>query len=368
MHNLRIYQNLSGPQNRYLFLSCQYEDAYFHISENSINLTGWHLIFSEIQQLRPISFYVLIKLRGRERQNNLKDAGVCVCAQSPPTLCDRMDCSPPGSSSCLGFTRQEYWSGLPCPPPGDLPDPGIEPVSLMSLALAGGFFTTGTTWEAQKMQVSLLIILLNEPLSSQEYEMKTYTLILFTLPSPPHLLDSKYLAETSVIPTFRDNVIVAINTFFKKQLFIWLCWVLVAACGTFSCNTRTLSCGMQELVPWPGIEPRAPAPGSGSLSHRSTREAPRVKNMPTNEGDIRDMYSVPGSGRSLGGGFGNPLQYSCLEKLRDRRVWQAVVHSVSQSRTRLKGLTYMHSLSSSLKPTIVKSRSSSQKSHALSLL
>ena len=48
----------------------------------------------------------------------------------------------------MGFSRQEYWSGLPCPPPGDLPDPGIEPVSLMSPALAGGFFTTGATWEA----------------------------------------------------------------------------------------------------------------------------------------------------------------------------------------------------------------------------
>ena len=41
-----------------------------------------------------------------------------------------------------GFFRQEYWSGLPCPPPGDLPDPGIKPVSLMSPALAGVFFTT----------------------------------------------------------------------------------------------------------------------------------------------------------------------------------------------------------------------------------
>ena len=41
-----------------------------------------------------------------------------------------------------GFSRQEYWSGLPCPPPGDLPDPGIEPTSLTSSALAGGFFTT----------------------------------------------------------------------------------------------------------------------------------------------------------------------------------------------------------------------------------
>ena len=42
----------------------------------------------------------------------------------------------------MGFPRQECWSGLPFPPQGDLPDPGIEPVSLMALTLAGGFFTT----------------------------------------------------------------------------------------------------------------------------------------------------------------------------------------------------------------------------------
>ena len=42
----------------------------------------------------------------------------------------------------MGFSRQEYWSGLLCPPPGDLPNPGTEPASLMSLALAGRFFTT----------------------------------------------------------------------------------------------------------------------------------------------------------------------------------------------------------------------------------
>ena len=45
----------------------------------------------------------------------------------------------------MGFSRQEYWSGLPCPPPGDLPDPGTERVSLMSPALAGRFFTTSAT-------------------------------------------------------------------------------------------------------------------------------------------------------------------------------------------------------------------------------
>ena len=42
----------------------------------------------------------------------------------------------------MGFSRQEHWSGLPCPPPGDLLDPGIETTSLMSPALAPGFFTT----------------------------------------------------------------------------------------------------------------------------------------------------------------------------------------------------------------------------------
>ena len=46
----------------------------------------------------------------------------------------------------LGFSRQEYWSGLSCCPPEDLPDPGIKPVFLMSSALAGGFLNTNATW------------------------------------------------------------------------------------------------------------------------------------------------------------------------------------------------------------------------------
>ena len=51
------------------------------------------------------------------------------------------------ASLSMGFSRQEYWNGLPCPPPEDLRDPGIGPASLMSLALAGGLFTT---WEAHR--------------------------------------------------------------------------------------------------------------------------------------------------------------------------------------------------------------------------
>ena len=63
------------------------------------------------------------------------------------TLFSPMDCTFQVPLS-MGFSRQEYWTGLPCPPPGDLLDPGIEPAFLMCPALAGEFFTTSTTWEA----------------------------------------------------------------------------------------------------------------------------------------------------------------------------------------------------------------------------
>ena len=73
-----------------------------------------------------------------------------MCAQllQPcPTAFDAMDCSQAPLS--MGFSMQAYWSGLPSPPPGDLPNPGIEPTSLMSPALASGLFTSSATWEAQ---------------------------------------------------------------------------------------------------------------------------------------------------------------------------------------------------------------------------
>ena len=71
------------------------------------------------------------------------------------TLCDPMDYSLPLS---MGFSRLEYWSGLPCPPPGDLPHQGIQPVSLMSPALAGRFFITSTIWETHCMAEANMIL------------------------------------------------------------------------------------------------------------------------------------------------------------------------------------------------------------------
>ena len=54
----------------------------------------------------------------------------------------------------MGFPRQEYWGRLPFPSPGDLPDPGMEPTSPLSPALASVFFTTSATWEAPLKRIS----------------------------------------------------------------------------------------------------------------------------------------------------------------------------------------------------------------------
>ena len=81
------------------------------------------------------------------------ETGVCVCVcvlscfsrvhlfETPRTVALQAPLS-------MGFSWQEYWCGLPCPFPGDFPNPGIKPMSLMSPALAGRFFTTSTAWKA----------------------------------------------------------------------------------------------------------------------------------------------------------------------------------------------------------------------------
>ena len=61
-----------------------------------------------------------------------------------------------------------------------------------------------------------------------------------------------------------------------------------------------------------------------------------IKNPPANGGDVRDQGSIPGAGRSPGGRYGNPLQYSFLEDPTDRGAWQATVRRVAKSWTRLK--------------------------------
>ena len=64
-----------------------------------------------------------------------------------------------------------------------------------------------------------------------------------------------------------------------------------------------------------------------------------VKNLPASAGDARDAGSIPESGKSPGGGHGNPLQYSCLERPLDRGARRAAVYRVAKSQTRLKRLS-----------------------------
>ena len=69
-----------------------------------------------------------------------------------------------------------------------------------------------------------------------------------------------------------------------------------------------------------------------------------VRNPSANAGDVGDVGSLPGSGRSPGGGHGNPLQYSCLENAMNRGAWRASVHRVAKNRTQLKRLRMQHAL------------------------
>ena len=98
--------------------------------------------------LSPQITVVLSRVRN-DSYMSLQRTKACVHAKSLqlcPTHCNPMDYSPLGSF--IHGKRQEYWNGLLHPPPGDLLDPGIKPASLMSPALASGFFIPSTTWEA----------------------------------------------------------------------------------------------------------------------------------------------------------------------------------------------------------------------------
>ena len=115
----------------------------------SLRGSSTHVIFlARVLEWVAISFSILDTYLGVKLLGNM----CCVCTksfQSCPALCDPMNYSwPENMQLSMGFSRQEYWSGLPCSPPGDLPDPWIKPpVSLMSHALAGGLFTTSAIWK-----------------------------------------------------------------------------------------------------------------------------------------------------------------------------------------------------------------------------
>ena len=112
-----------------------------------------HGVAKSRTKLRNFHFTSSIKEETATTLNNLNE-NQSLCLRAKPlhscptfvTLCTVAHQTP----LSIGLLRQEYWSRLPSPPPGDLPDPGIEFASLTSPALAGGFFTSSATWEAHQ--------------------------------------------------------------------------------------------------------------------------------------------------------------------------------------------------------------------------
>ena len=168
----------------------------------------------------------------------------------------------------MGFSRQEYWSGLPCPPPGDLPNPGIKPESLHLLHCRQ---------------------------------------ILYTLSHPG--------SPGTIIPWFSHGHTIWGNIELKSIISITWCqdfWKL----SVLICMVNSY-----RLPQW-------------LSSKESTCKA----------GDRGDVSSVPGVGRWPGGGKDNPLQYSHLGNPMDRGTWQAAVHQVPKSQTRLSEWVHTHTL------------------------
>ena len=112
-----------------------------------LHLGGGTLTFLDF----PMDLNLLTANRDSSRRTGLHshfEGKMHECLLGCVQLCDYKDCSPPGPS-VHGLLQAKYWSELPFPTPGDLPDPGIEPRSLMAPALAGKFFTTTPSEKTQ---------------------------------------------------------------------------------------------------------------------------------------------------------------------------------------------------------------------------
>ena len=123
-------------------------------SRNSFSRETRKIICENLSQRK------LIRVKRRKEECKYR----CVHTKSLhscPILCNPMDCGLPGSLVHVIF-QQEYWSRLLFPPPGALPEPGIEPAFLTTPALAGGFFTTSAIWKAPEDCKRLKLLLLTK--------------------------------------------------------------------------------------------------------------------------------------------------------------------------------------------------------------
>ena len=195
------------------------------------------------------------------------------------------------ASLSMGFSRQEYWSGLPFPSPGDLSNPGVE---TESLALAGRFFMAELPGKPHTWLYWSLKFLKHHGRIS----------------GTPGVWTTMIMSSTSNSITWRSDVIVLIAILSLREESAF----------------QSVFQGFNWI--WAALLP-------------ASQVALVVKNLTANAGDVRDADSIPESGRSPGRGHGNPLQYSCLETPMDRGAWRTTVYGVTKSQTRLKWLS-MH--------------------------
>ena len=136
---------------------------------------------------------------------------VCTVAQLCLTLCDSMDWSLSGFSiNGMGLSQHEYWSGLPFPPPGDLPNPGIEPAFPGSAAVAGGFFYHWAIWGVYGF-LCCAVNLCHLPV--------LYTVICICQSHVPNLFSLHFLTANK----YTDNRKWSVSTMSRKSLVIHQC-------------------------------------------------------------------------------------------------------------------------------------------------
>ena len=242
----------------------------------------------------------------------------------------------------MGFSRQEYCSELPRPPQGDLPDPGTEPVSVVSPALAGGFFTMRNTFQIYPWLSLFCLYCFNDVLSSNDFQF--VSLIHSAICNDswiqicPHCSEHKecilgtslvvqwlglcaFTAEGQGSTSGRGIKILQALWWSqkkkKKNAFFILAYKALHVYLVLHPSTSF-------MTQFPGF-PRDTGFPNGSDSKESA----------CNAGDAGDMGWIPGLGRSLGVGNGNSLQYSCLENPMDRGAWWTIIHRVAKCQTRL---------------------------------
>ena len=186
-----------------------------------------------------------------------------------------------------------------------------------------------------------------------------WTLLTPCLGASPISREQRVPASVFTISAFCLSVLVVVFAVARKPFRLH--------CSTWDLELQLTDFQLRHLVPWPGINPRPLAFRAQSLSHWTTGEVPTwvslapqarpaptwavvpekqallstqsspggsvVSYLPASAGGKGDKGSIPGSGRSPGGGRGSPLQCSCLESPVERGTWQGMVHGVTKSWT-----------------------------------